>query len=104
MLQKPFKNYKRYQSIILADNSIEEEVLMKTSTDTQIKIDPTKYVVPSKEGLRVKLSDMQFRITYHHIKWWYEGRPIRAFLLTAPKGAVPYAKSGTTSKSSARRL
>ena len=36
---------------------------MKTSTDTQIKIDPIKFVVPSKEELRVKLSDMQFRVT-----------------------------------------
>jgi peptide methionine sulfoxide reductase msrA/msrB len=31
--------------------------------DTQIKSDPTQYVLPSKEELRAKLSDMQFRVT-----------------------------------------
>ena len=31
--------------------------------NTQIKIDPTQYVIPSKEELRAKLSEMQFRIT-----------------------------------------
>ena len=36
---------------------------MKTSTDTQIEVDPTQYVLPSKEELRAKLSDMQFRVT-----------------------------------------
>ena len=32
-------------------------------TDTQIKTDPNQYVLPSKEELRTRLSDMQFRVT-----------------------------------------
>ena len=32
-------------------------------TDTQIKVDPAQYVLPSKEELRAKLSDTQFRVT-----------------------------------------
>jgi len=37
--------------------------LVLAITDTQIKVDPTQYVLPSKEELRTKLSDMQFRVT-----------------------------------------
>jgi len=31
--------------------------------NAQIKVDPTQYVIPSKEELRAKLSEMQFRVT-----------------------------------------
>jgi hypothetical protein len=33
------------------------------------------------------------KIRNHHFKWWYERHPIRATLLTAPKGAVPMPKT-----------
>ena len=36
---------------------------MQTTADAQIKVDPTRYALPSKEELRTKLSDMQFRVT-----------------------------------------
>ena len=39
------------------------ELLAQATTDTQIEVDPTQYVLPSKEELRTKLSDMQFRVT-----------------------------------------
>ena len=41
------------------------------------------------------LLQSEFLVTYHHFKWWLGGRPIRALLLTATKGAVPSAKDST---------
>ena len=36
---------------------------MQAVTDTQIKIDPTQYVLPSKEELQVRLTGVQFQVT-----------------------------------------
>ena len=36
---------------------------MQTATDTQIKVDSTQYLLPSKEELQAKLTDTQFRVT-----------------------------------------
>ena len=36
---------------------------MKTGSDAQINVDSTQYVLPSKEELRDKLSEMQFQVT-----------------------------------------
>jgi peptide methionine sulfoxide reductase msrA/msrB len=36
---------------------------MQANADTQIIVDATKYVLPSKEELQTILSDMQFRVT-----------------------------------------
>ena len=49
--------------IIISASNTEGGTLVQTIADTLIIIDPTQYALPSKEELRGKLTDMQFRVT-----------------------------------------
>jgi len=47
----------------LMDSLDEKVYLAQMNRNVQIKVDPTKYVLPPKDELRAKLTDMQLRVT-----------------------------------------
>ena len=49
--------------IIISASETEGGALVQTITDTQMIVDSTQYVLPSKEELHGKLTDIQFKVT-----------------------------------------